>query len=327
MDTLVYNVLPPAKRRLWQDFLSRMALSADEDTEQTVLIMEAGQLIATGSRTKNLLKCFAVDPAWQGQGLTATVLTQLRQAAFQAGYQRLFLYTKPTNAAMFSSLFFYPVARTGQVLLMEDRQNGIQNFLSTLPRPQTHGTIGAVVMNCDPFTLGHRHLVETAAAECDWLYVFVLSEDGGHFSPHDRMQMVKLGTADLSNVTVLPTDAYLISTATFPTYFLQNRDQATQIQCQLDIEIFSRHFAPYFGITRRYVGTEPLSAMTDSYNQQLSVQLPQHDIALHSIPRLCHNDRPISASAVRSLLSSGQWDALQPLVPESTFSYLQEVLL
>lgn len=327
MDILVYNILPPDKRTLWQDFLSRMGLSADGDIEQTVLVMEDRKLIASGSRRKNLLKCIAVDPAWQGQGLTATVLTQLRQSAFQSGYRRLFLYTKPANTAMFTGLFFYPVAQTGDVLLMEDRQNGIQDFLRSIPRPRTQGTIGAVVMNCDPFTKGHRYLVETAAAECDWLYVFVLSEDGGHFSPHHRMQMVLRGTEDLTNVTILPTDAYLISAATFPTYFLKNRDQAPQIQCQLDIEIFTRYFATHFGITHRYVGTEPLSAMTDSYNRLLSAQLPRHGIALRMVPRLCHDGQPISASAVRSLLGNGEWSSLRPLVPETTFSYLQEVML
>lgn len=325
MDIQIYDTLPAAKQRLWQDFLDRMALHPDKDMDQTVLVMEEGQLIATGSRRKNLLKCIAVDPDWQGQGLTATVLTQLRQAAFQEGYSRLFLYTKPANAHLFSPLFFYSVAQTDHVLLMENKPNGIQNFLNTLPCQEIHGTVGAVVMNCDPFTLGHRHLVETAAAECDHLYIFILSEDGGRFSPQDRMKMVKLGTADLPNVTVLPTDAYLISAATFPTYFLKDRDQAADIQCQLDIEIFAGYFAPHFGITRRYVGTEPLSALTDGYNRVLSAQLPQHGIELRQIPRLCHSGRAISASAVRALIDSRDWDAIRSLVPETTFSYLQEV--
>lgn len=325
MDIQIYNTLPPAKHRQWQNFLSRMGLSWDEETEQTVLIYSDDELIATGSRKKNLLKCIAVDPAWQGQDLTATLLTQLRQAAFQDGHRRLFLYTKPVNGHLFTPLLFYPVAQTGQVLLMEDRPEGIRNFLNTLPHPKTDGKIGAVVMNCDPFTCGHRHLVETAAAECDWLYVFVLSEDGGWFSPQDRTEMVKRGTADLSNVTVLPTDAYLISSATFPTYFLKNRDQATDIHCQLDIEIFTRYFAPHFGITHRYVGMEPFSPMTDSYNRQLSITLPQRGVEVHQIPRLCHKDIPISASAVRMLLDKCDWDTLRPLIPETTFSYLQEV--
>ena len=327
MDILVYNTLPPAKYTLWQDLLHRLDLSCQETVEQTVLIMEADQLIATGSRTKNLLKYIAVDPAWQGQNLTATVLTYLRQAALQAGYRRLFLYTKPANADMFTPLFFYPVAQTSNVLLMENTANGIQQFLHTLTRMPTQGVIGAVVMNCDPFTQGHRYLVQTAASECDWLYVFVLSEDSGFFSAQDRMQMVKLGTADLSNVTVLPTGDYLISAATFPTYFLKNRDQAATAQCQLDIAIFTQHFAPHFGITHRYVGSEPLSALTDMYNQQLFAQLPQQGIRVQQIPRLCHNGNPISASAVRDLLQKGYWDRLQPLVPPSTFSYMQEVML
>lgn len=325
MDIQSYDILPIAKRRLWQDFLTRMGLSWDEETDQTVLIFSDDKLIATGSRKKNLLKCIAVDPAWQGHDLTATLLTQLRQSAFQDGHRRLFLYTKPTNVHLFTPLLFYPVAQTGQVLLMENHPEGIQEFLNALPRPKADGRIAAVVMNSDPFTRGHRHLVETAAAQCDWLYVFVLSEDGGRFSPRDRMEMVKRGTVDLPNVTVLPTDAYLISAATFPTYFLKNRDQASDIHCQLDIEIFTRYFAPYFGITHRYVGTEPLSPMTDSYNQLLGITLPQRGIEVHQIPRLCHNEIPISASAVRVFVDKGDWESLRPLVPKTTFSYLQEV--
>ena len=325
MEIQVYSALPAAKRKLWLDFLSRMGLCCDDDPEQTVLVSENDRLIATGSRQRNVLKYIAVNPVFQGQGLTATVLTQLRQAAFQAGHRHLFLYTKPANEHLFTPLFFYPVARTNQVLLMEDRPNGIQSFLESLPIARTGGTIGAAVMNCDPFTLGHRHLIETAAVQCDRLYVFILSEDAGHFSPQQRMDMVKLGTADLVNVTVLPTDAYLISSATFPTYFLKDRDKAADIQCQLDIEIFTRHFAPHFGITRRYVGTEPLSPMTEGYNRMLEELLPARGISLSKIPRLCREDSPISASQVRRLFDAGQWDALQKLVPDTTFSYLQEV--
>ena len=325
MDIQIYNTLPPAKHRQWQNFLSRMGLSWDEETEQTVLIYSDDELIATGSRKKNLLKCIAVDPAWQGQDLTATLLTQLRQAAFQDGHRRLFLYTKPVNGHLFTPLLFYPVAQTGQVLLMEDRPEGIRNFLNTLPHPKTDGKIGAVVMNCDPFTCGHRHLVETAAAECDWLYVFVLSEDGGWFSPQDRIEMVKRGTADLTNITVLPTDAYLISSATFPTYFLKDRDQSPQIQCALDIEIFARYFVPRLQIRRRYVGQEPISPMTAMYNEALKANLPQKGVQVVEIPRLEQTGQPISASRVRALVEAGQWEQVQALVPQTTYDYLMKL--
>ena len=86
------------------------------------------------SRQKNLLKCIAVDEARQGEGITASLITALRQDAFDAGYEHLFLYTKPGNKFLFSSLFFYPVAKTDQVLLMESRRNGVQRFVEGLPR-------------------------------------------------------------------------------------------------------------------------------------------------------------------------------------------------
>lgn len=308
----------------WAVFLRWAGLTPDEGVESTVLVWEDGELIATGSRQDNVLKCIAVDPAHQGEGLTATLLTQLRQDAVAHGHRHLFLYTKPRNKTMFSSLFFYPVAQTEQVLLMESRKNGVQEFVNGLEAPKKDGVIGAVVMNCNPFTRGHRYLIETAARECDWLYVFVLSEDKSFFPAADRLALVRAGTADLQNVTVHPTGPYLISSATFPTYFLKEKEQFETVHCQLDIEVFVKHFVPKFGITRRYVGTEPLSPVTNQYNEALSRNLPARDVELRELPRVENGQGPISASAVRALLGTGQPDSLRTLVPDSTFAYLTE---
>ena len=35
------------------------------------------------------------------------------------------------------------------------------------------------MMNANPFTLGHLHLVERAASENDTLHLFILSEEAG----------------------------------------------------------------------------------------------------------------------------------------------------
>lgn len=322
MDTELVQGLRGGKLAAWQQFLDRAGLEADMQVQSTVLIWEDGELIATGSRQDNLLKCIAVDPLHQGEGLTATLLTALRQNAFQDGHNHLFLYTKPQNEFMFSSLFFYPIAKTDKVLLMENKQGGIRAFLESLPTEKAAGTVGAAVMNCNPFTKGHRYLIETAARECERLYVFVLSEDKSEFSAKDRLELVKLGTADLPNVTVLPTGPYLISSATFPTYFLKDRESATQVQCMLDIEIFCKYFAPKFGITRRYVGTEPLSPTTNRYNEALKQFLPGRGIDLVEIPRLEQDNKPISASAVRKALQENDWDTLRVFLPETTLTYL-----
>lgn len=320
MELLLVRRLAGRKLAQWNALLEKTGLHGEADCDTTVLLYDDEDLAATGSRQGNLLKYIAVDPAHQGEDLTARVLTALRQDAMEAGIRHLFLYTKPQNEWMFSSLFFYPIAQTGQVLLMENRKDGVKEFLSRCPVKKEEGTVGAAVMNCNPFTLGHQYLVETAAKQCDRLYIFVLSEDKSRFSAADRLEMVRRGTAHLPNVTVLPTGPYLISSATFPTYFLKDREQAGEVQCLLDIEVFSKYYAPHFGVTRRFVGTEPLSPMTGQYNEALKAHLPQRGIAVTEIPRLETADAPISATAVRKALDEGT--DFRHLVPDTTYQYL-----
>ena len=311
------------KRAIWEQLLRKTNLEPDTQADSILLIWDNGELIATGSRFGNILKCIAVDPARQGEDLTATIVTHLRRDALQAGHRHLFLYTKPQNKFLFSSLFFYPIVATDSVLLMENQQNGINAFLDTLPVTPTQGVIGAAVMNCNPFTLGHRYLVEQAAKECDRLYVFVLSEDRSYFKTADRMAMVKAGTADLPNVTVLPTGPYLISSATFPTYFLKDRTAAPDAQCELDVAIFGKHYAPHFGITRRYVGSEPFCPVTGAYNRALHKLLPEYGICLSEIPRMETESTPVSATNVRKLIEEKNTEGVRGLVPETTFQYLK----
>lgn len=309
--------------REWTDFLHRMGLEPDAGVERVVLLWDDDEnLIATGSRQRNVLKCIAVDPAHQGEDLTATLLTQLRQDAFNAGFRHLFLYTKPENEPMFCSLFFYPVVKSDRVLLMENVKDGVQDFLAGLPVPHKTGKIGAAVMHCNPFTKGHRYLIETAAKQCDWLYIFVLSEEQSIFPAQDRIQLVREGTQDLPNVTVYPTGQYLISSATFPTYFIKDKANVDDIFCKLDISVFTKYFVPHFGITHRFVGTEPNCAVTAQYNRALEAYLPQAGVEFCVIPRLEQADAPISASKVRSLLHGGNGELLKELVPETTYRYL-----
>ena len=122
-----------------------------------MLVWDGDELCATACKQDNLLKCIAVNDAYQGEGLTSTLLTALKKEAFEQGHNHLFLYTKPQNKEMFASLFFYPVAQTSDVLLMEDRRGGIDAHIDAMPR--CSGNVGAVVVNCNPFTKGHRYLI------------------------------------------------------------------------------------------------------------------------------------------------------------------------
>ena len=308
----------------WKSLLLDSGLSVSDTPEKIALVLDDSELIATASRTGDLIKYIAVKADRQGEDLTAAAISALRSNAFAEGHDHLFLYTKPENEKIFTSLFFYSVASTDRVLLMENRKNGICDFISSLKSEEHTGRIGALVMNCNPFTLGHQYLVERAASECDHVYVFVLSEDKSFFTASDRMKMVRLGTAHLKNVTVLPTGPYLISSATFPAYFLKEQDDPGEIQCLLDIEIFIKHFAPAFSITERYVGTEPLSPVTEKYNRALAENLPKHNVRLVQIERKTTDGVPISASAVRELIVKGNADKLKAFLPKTTIEYLKK---
>ena len=180
-------------------------------------------------------------------------------------------------------------------------------------------------MHCNPFTLGHRYLIETAAKRCDYLYVFVLSEGGAMFSPEDRMAMVRAGTEDIPNVMVLPTGPYLISSATFPSYFLKDKTQAENTHCRLDVQLFCREIAPALQITRRYVGTEPDCPVTAQYNDTLRRLLPEYGLQLIEIPRKEILGRPVSASRVRALIAENNFSALSEYLPISTIEVLDAI--
>lgn len=323
MELEQVSVIRGRKKQIWEEFLRRADLEPDGNIQRTVLVWDNGELVATGSRQGNLLKCIAVDEDRQGEGITATLMTALRQDAFAEGQRHLFLYTKPQNEFLFSSLFFYPIAKSGKVLLMESKKDGIREFVDGLPKATACEKIGAVVMHCNPFTLGHRYLVETAAKNCHHLYVFVLSEGGAMFSPEDRMAMVKAGTADIPNVTVLPTGPYLISSATFPSYFLKDKENLPKIHCRLDIEVFTRYFVPRFGITHRFVGSEPFSPSTAMYNEALKTCLPPAGIAVTELPRMEANGAAVSARAVRALLEAGEKEQAAAMLPETTVDILK----
>ncbi len=324
MDIEIGAPLRPWRQKAVAEFLARESLDYDPAIPYTVNLLDDDKIVGTGSLDGNICKCIAIDPARQGEGLTATIITQLRQEAFRRGLRHLFLYTKPKNRFMFEGLSFYRVAETADTLLMENVKGGVSQFVDSLPRPENPGTVGAIVANCNPFTLGHRYLVEQAAAQCDTLHLFVLSEDKSFFPAADRFALVKQGVADLDNVYVHPTGDYLISAATFPTYFIKDKDRIPEIRCQLDLEIFANHFAPALGITRRFVGTEPLSPVTDAYNRQMMDFLPKKGVEVTLIQRKEQDGAPISASRVRSLLEQKDWPALKALVPPTTLTYLKE---
>ena len=312
-----------ALKRL-KSFLHSCGLDYDAGVDFTCALEEDGEIIATASLDGATLKCIAVSPMHQGEDLTANLITEIRREAFARGYDHLMLFTKPGNQMLFQPFGFYPVMRTADCLLMESRRDGLASYLNGFERIEGD-RIGAIIANCNPFTLGHRYLIEEAAKQCDQLHLFILSENKSAFPPDVRMELAAKGCADLTNVHIHPTGPYLVSSATFPSYFIKDKARVDGIFCDLDIRIFAEKIAPALGITRRFVGTEPHCPVTRFYNEQLKARLPEYGIELIEIPRREENGTAISASRVRALLEENNLGQIRPLVPETTFAYLKNL--
>ena len=321
-------------------FLAEAGLTYDETIEHTVLLTDdEGEIKATGSAAGNVLKCIAVSEDMRGEGLTATVVSALIRYETERGHTHLFLFTKPENKAMFTDLGFYEIVCTDTVLFMENVKNGIASYTDVI-RAETSARVeklraasrnfparpvyGAVVANCDPFTKGHRFLIEEALKQCDLLHLFILSEDRSHFSAKDRYEMVKAGTADLPRVLLHPTSDYLISAATFPTYFIKNTEKAVIANTELDVRIFGRCIAGPLGIKKRFAGTEPGDPVTKAYNDTMRRILPEYSMEFIEIERLSEEGTPVSAKNVRAALEDGDKKVLSALLPETTLQYLSK---
>lgn len=307
-------------------FLEKNELSYDPQIQYSVLLKTSdGELAGCGSRHENTLKCIAIASAYQGEGCLQILMTALLKNAAQRRLAHLFLFTKPKYLAMFSDMSFYPITQTEDILLMENRKNGIQEYLrgeASLSPYQQGQSVGAVVMNANPFTLGHRFLVETAAKACDLLHVFVLSEDASEFPAQVRLDLVKKGCQDLKNVFVHGSSDYLISHATFPDYFLKDKATANEKTAFLDLQIFGQYFREAFHLSRRFVGEEPFSKITRAYNEQMKKILPAYGITVTEIPRRRTGETVISATYVRKLFLEGAFSLLKSLVPETTYAFL-----
>ena len=280
---------------------------------------EEEELLATGSCFGNTIRCLAVSGGRRGEGLLVQIMSHLMDVQARRGNLHVFLYTKPENLDFFTSLGFSPIVSGENVVFLENRREGFRQYCDSL-KSLPGKTVAALVMNCNPFTLGHRHLLEQAAKENDVVHLFLLSEDRGPIPASVRKKLVQEGIRDLPNVILQETGSYLISSATFPGYFLKDEDAAVIAQAKLDVEVFGQ-LAKHLGISRRYVGEENASHVTALYNQILAERLPAMGIDCCVIPRLEAEGQIISASTVRQAIQADNLDAVRHMIPESTYRY------
>ena len=342
MNILELHPTIPRQRRQIETFLQANGLRYDDVDYYAALVDESSdEMIAGGGLKGCVIKCVAVADGHKGEAVANVIVSHLLAKANEDGYQCVKLYTKPHNRQLFESLSFRLIAEAPNAILMETGVGGIERWSEELRiksdelgvRNDELGVrndelgiksvrkpIGAIVMNANPFTLGHRFLVEQSSELVERLYVVVVREDCSMFSYSERKAMVIQGVRDIGNVVVVDGSDYAVSAATFPTYFLKQISDATDTQITLDLDIYRRCIAPALGATVRFFGSEPTDPLTRRYNELMHQQLGEDHV--HEIQRKQQDGNPISASRVRKAMLEGRlWDAIQ-MVPPTTIPYI-----
>lgn len=313
-----------------ESLLTESSLGIDEGIQFFVVIKRGKRLIACAGLEENIVKCVAIDPESRGEGVGLRIISELMNFAYEKGQSHLFLYTEPENVSFFSGCGFHPIVEVpGRVTLLENTPVGIRGYCDRLRAIRRDGdTVGSIVLNANPFTLGHLHLIESAASRCDVLHLFVVAEDVSFFPYRERFELVREGIKGVENVTLHGGSKYMISKATFSSYFYKEKNVVGDSFTAVDLLIFRNHIAPALGVTHRFVGSEPFCKITGKYNTDMKQWLQAGfstapPIEVVEIGRKEHEGVPISASEVRRLLAAKDFDRIGRLVPATTLAHLE----
>ncbi|MFC6604246.1 [citrate (pro-3S)-lyase] ligase [Ectobacillus funiculus] len=307
-----------------RNFLAKQGLRLDNNVEYTVALYNGDKIVATGSFEGRILKCIAVDDGYRGMGITNKIISDLVSEQYRRDNTHLFVYTTPCNYRIFKDLGFYKIAEVpNKVILLENDPFGIRSFVEKIKKKKVNGKIiSSVIVNCNPFTLGHKYLIEKASKESDIVHVFVVSENKSVFPAEVRYKLVKEGLRHLNNIVLHKGEDYIISSATFPSYFIKKQTEAVKTHTLLDVEVFTKYIVPELGINRRYVGEEPLCEVTRTYNDTLKEMLPRCGVMVIEVPRVIIGESVTSASRVRKLIKEHKLQEVKSLVPGTTYSFL-----
>lgn len=302
----------PYFRKQAYAFLERAGLQppARLDSMAGIYDEEEERLLACCGLDGSTVKCLAVAPEARRLNLAARLVAYQTDRACRMGHDNVTVFTKPANEELFRQMGFSLVGRAAGAIMLESDPRALPRYAAYLRSLRRPGKCGAVVMNGNPLTRGHLYLIEEARRRADHLYVILVADNPlTFFSYADRREMLARTVCGMENVTLVEGSIYSVSAATFPSYFIKTKTQATEAHIALDLDIFGRHLAPALGATLRFVGEEPLDPLTAAYNAGMHRLLPGYGVEVVEIPRcrVSGMDSPfICATRVRESLAAGR---------------------
>ncbi len=307
----------------YKEFLEKGGLEYEE-TDVQLGVYDGDKMIGGVSLHKNCIKLLRVSCKYVNQGISNTLISDIVKVAYDRGIHTLFVYTKPENEEKFNNQGFYTIYKTDSVLFLENERNGIKKYTKSLQKLMCDGEkVCGLVMNLNPLTKGHEYLIKTASKENDYVHIIIVKEDNSVFPYEVRLKLLKEVCEKYENVIVHDGSDYVISNATFPSYFIKSKDEVPSIYAELDANIFGCYVAKALRINRRYVGTEPYSKTTNLYNNILKEVLPKYGVEVVEISRCEFEEEVVSASRVRAYIKEDELQKAFKLLPEETLRFLQ----
>jgi len=325
----------PYDVKLVSHFLQQLGFDFDQnDVECTIILYTLkGEIIGSGSHKGKILKYVAVAPQYRDSTAFALIVTQLTEKLIRI-YKHTFVFTRPSSSVYFRCLGFTEIAVAEPLFcVLEYGFESIANFqsyLRSLKQETKTERIASIVVNCNPFTIGHKYLIEKAAAENELVYLFVVEEDRSAFPFAIRWELIRKGIEHLPNVVMVKGGEYIVSGTIFPAYFLKNESvsQIMEKQAELDVNVFANYVVPVLNIKRRYIGTENYCKTTEAYNHAMHRILPSHGLEVVEVLRKTSSVKNgaepnyISASKVREAIRNDSLENILEFLPESTKSFL-----
>lgn len=300
-------------------FLASFDLSLDNDVDKTLYVEEDNRIIATISKADYIIKDMAILPNYQSENLSSFLLSRMLEIMNEQKIYSYQVFTKPQYEEIYHNFGFRTIVKTSRVLMLEGGVETINDVLAKMKSRlelqfstiSEKSDIGSVVINANPFTIGHQYLIEEIAKRHQIVIVFLVEENLSEFSFVERSSMAYLATKHLLNVLIFPSTKYIVSKLTFPTYFLKNSDEVNEETARVDALIYRDYFMKQLYIKKRYVGTETTEKMT-KYNSILQEELKEKLVVLQ---RLSWKNKEVSASTVRRLLKEKRLSEALNLIP------------
>ena len=244
-------------------FLQTFNLKYLNDVDYTFYLEDENCVIGTVSLAKNVICDLAVSDQYQGENLATTLISHAISKLREDKIYDYKVFTKPEYLDKFLSLGFNLLIKTEDFVSLEGGESNVYRTIDNLKvkiKMDLGGldnNYGAIVMNANPFTLGHLNLLEYALSKHNKVLLFILEEDKSEFSFKERFSLAFLATRQYGDrVCVLPSTNYIISSSTFPDYFIHEKTALTKAHAEYDAMIFEKYFMKELKISKRYMGSE-----------------------------------------------------------------------